>query len=274
MIETVQHDDVTAYRLSWWRSRLRGFSVTVYRVRDALIDTGYPRARDALSDTLTRAPVRGALLTHHHEDHAGNVQWLADSGVPLGMSNATEQILRKLPHIGLYRRITWGAMASLTGDIARFHDASLALIASPGHSPDHHVVFDHTTGTLFSGDLFLGVRMKIAHWYESPTQHVRSLRACIAMQPTRVFCAHRGLLPSGTAMLAAKADWLEDVIARVLALAAQGVDATTIREQLLGPLDSTHWISFGDYSADHIVRAILRDSMINDLSDPALRARE
>ena len=262
MIETIQHNDVTAYRLSWWRSRLRGFSVTVYRVRDVIIDTGYPGGRPSLASALERAPVRGALLTHHHEDHAGNVHWLADNGVPVGMSNDTAVILSKLPRIGLYRRFTWGAMPAFSSDAPPFHDASLSLIATPGHCPDHHVVFDRETGTLFSGDLFLGVRIKIAHWYESPSQQVRSLRACIAMQPSRVFCAHRGLLPSGVAMLTAKADWMEDMIGRVLRLSEQGLDATSIREQVFGPLDSTHWISFGDYSADHIVRAILRDSLI------------
>ena len=245
--------------------------MTVYRVRDVLIDTGYPSARDTLSSILASAPIRGALLTHHHEDHAGNVQWLVDNHVPLSMSQSTEQILRKLPHIGLYRRVTWGAMSSLTGDVKPLHDASLEMIATPGHSPDHHVVFDRETGTLFSGDLFLGVRMKIAHWYESPVQQVRSLRACMALTPTRVLCAHRGLLPNGTAMLDAKATWLEDVIARVLALAEKGLDATTIREQIFGSLDSTHWISFGDYSADHIVRAILRDSLIDDTSIAAIK---
>jgi glyoxylase-like metal-dependent hydrolase (beta-lactamase superfamily II) len=253
------HDDVTAYRLSWWRSRAIGYSVCVYRVRDVLIDTGYPAAHREVSQLVRAAPVRGAYVTHQHEDHAGNAPWLARHGVPLAMDERTLAELRSPHRIGLYRHITWRAMRPLSTPFAPFVDPTLTLVHTPGHSPDHHAVWDEQTGTLFAGDLFLGVRVKLAHAYEQPYAHVQSLRAMIARGPARVFCAHRGLLRDGPALLAAKADWMESQIDRVERLARDGADVPRIRAEVLGPRDSTHWISAGDYSPDHWIRAVLRD---------------
>lgn len=259
VIERTEHDDVTAYRLSSWGSRLAGYRVHVFRVRDVLIDTGFPAAQRELASLLEPEPIRGAIVTHQHEDHAGNVAWLAARGVPMRMSEATHRALRQPTRIGLYRHVTWRAMQPLQNDLIPLHDPSLSLVHAPGHSPDHHVVWDHDTNTVFAGDLFLGVRVRVAHVYESPAQQLRALRDVIARQPSRVFCAHRGLLPDGVDLLAAKAAWLELLIAQVHALSETGLGVDAIRAQLLGPRGRTHWISAGDYSPDHIVRAILRD---------------
>ena len=259
VIERTAHGDVTAYRLSSWGSRLAGYRVHVFRVRDVLIDTGFPAAQRELASLLEQEPIRGAIVTHQHEDHAGNVAWLAARGVPIRIPEETCRALLQPAPMGLYRHLTWRAMRPLRHDLVPLHDPSLSLVHAPGHSPDHHVVWDHETNTVFSGDLFLGVRVRVAHAYESPAQQVRALRGVIARQPSRVFCAHRGLLPDGVNMLAAKAEWLESVIEQVVSAADAGLNISAIRDQVLGPRGRTHWISAGDYSPDHIVRAILRD---------------
>jgi glyoxylase-like metal-dependent hydrolase (beta-lactamase superfamily II) len=268
VIERTVTGDVTAYRLSWWRSRLIGFHVHVFVARQAMIDTGFPGAQHALEQIVGKEHVRGAFITHHHEDHAGNVPWLAEHGVPMTMDAErgvpmtmdarTEHAVRAPEPIGMYRRVTWQSMRALAHPVTPFDADGFQLVPAPGHSPDHHVVWDAETGTLFAGDLFLGVRLKVGHWYDDPRAHVRALHTCIARSPERVFCAHRGLLREGVRLLALKAEWLETLIARVEALAGEGLDHATIRARALGTRGMTHWASFGDYSPDHIVRAILR----------------
>lgn len=253
---------MTAYRLSWWRSRAIGYSVNVYVVRGVLIDSGFPAAQHDVAQLVKAEQVRGAYITHQHEDHAGNAAWLAHHGVPLAMADATYESIRHPHRIGLYRHVTWRAMRPLSSPFARLVDEGFALLPTPGHSPDHHAVFDTQTNTLFAGDLFLGVKVRHGHSYESPRATVASLRDMIARAPLRVFCAHRGLLPNGTAMLEAKARWMEDAIARVETMAREGARVGTIRDEVLGKRDSTHWISAGDYSPDNLVRAIARDAGI------------
>jgi ribonuclease/clavin/mitogillin len=272
VIERTVTGDVTAYRLSWWRSRLIGFHVHVFVVRHAMIDTGFAGARREVAQIVTDEQVRGAFITHHHEDHAGNVPWLAQRGVPMTMDPRTEHALRAPEPIGLYRRVTWQAMQPLTHPVAPFVADGLQLASAPGHAPDHHVVWDAETGTLFAGDLFLGVKLKVGHWYDDPRAHVRALHACIARSPAQVYCAHRGLLRGGPQLLTLKAEWLESLIARVEGLARDGMDRASIRAQVLGARGMTHWASFGDYSPDHIVRAILRPIESSPSSPPGPHA--
>lgn len=264
MIERTRHDDATALRLTWWRSRLVGLAVHAFIVRDVLIDTGFPALEGEIAEIVSERRPRGALVTHQHEDHAGNVERLAALGIPLGMSDATRAVVSAEQSIGFYRHFTWRAMRPLRTPHETFHDDSLELVQAPGHSADHHVVWDHQTDSLFAGDLFLGVKVRVAHSYESPSGLVASLRAMANRKPRRVFCAHRGLVPGGAGALHAKADWLEALIARVTALHREGAKASEIRVRALGAHGLVHWFSAGDYSPDNLVRAIIRECNDDD----------
>lgn len=235
-----------------------GFSVHVFAVRGVLIDCGFPRVAREVSALVDRLRPRGALITHRHEDHAGNVEMLARQGIPIDASPDTLARVRLPRRIGAYRRVTWGAMPPLTTPVRPFRDQSLELVPTPGHSEDHHAVWDHETGTVFLGDLFLGVKVRVAHAYETPRAHVASLRSIVARAPARVFCSHRGLLRGGTSLLVSKIDWMQRVIERIDAMHDAGADVTTIRRTVIGRRSSTHWFSRGDYSPDHLVRAVLR----------------
>ena len=73
MIALTTHDDVTRLELSSRRSRLVGYSVSAYLVRGVLVDTGFPALARELERFLAERRPRGVLVTHEHEDHAGNV---------------------------------------------------------------------------------------------------------------------------------------------------------------------------------------------------------
>lgn len=260
MLSLTTHDDVTALELSWWRSRAAGLSVFAYVVRGVLIDTGFPASWGALARYLETTRIRGVLVTHYHEDHAGNVSRLVALGARVAISDATLALIRNPDRIGLYRHITWTAMRAFSAPIVPFVDTSFELIATPGHSPDHHAVWDHETSTLFAGDLFLGVKVRIAHLHEQPRAHVAALRAMVSRAPSRVFCGHRGLLPNGMALLAAKADWMEATIEHIESRAREGRSISAIRKELFGARGLTDLFSAGDYSAENLIRAVLRES--------------
>ena len=263
MIERTEHGDVSQLRLTWWRSRLIGFAVNVFVVRDALIDTGFPAVEKDVVRFAREHNIRGALVTHQHEDHAGNVEPLAAGGVPLRMSALTHDVIAHEQHIGFYRKFTWQSMRPLRTQFEAFSDDSLELVSTPGHSHDHHVVWDRHTDTLFAGDLFLGVKVRVAHTYENPRQLVSSLRAMTKRNPKRVFCAHRGLIPNGARALEAKADWLEGIMERIAQLHASGVSDNEIRKRVLGERGLAHWFSVGDYSPDNLVKAALREQQLD-----------
>jgi glyoxylase-like metal-dependent hydrolase (beta-lactamase superfamily II) len=172
------------------------------------------------------------------------------------MAAGTRAALRDVGRLPVYRRATWGRMASLATEPPAFDPAPFALVATPGHAPDHHAVWDAARATLYGGDLFLGVRVRIAHAHEDPRLLARSLRAAAALRPARLFDAHRGLVPDPVARLEAKAAWVEDTIARIEALVDRGWTDARVRQAVLGREEWTGVVSRGEYSRGNWVRAV------------------
>src|SRR5206468_13020577 len=144
-----------------------------------------------------------------HEDHAGNAPTFA-AWLPMWMHALTEQKLRERPRVKLYRHYTWGRPPALSATLTPFDLSPFRLVHTPGHSADHHVVFDPRTATLFSGDLWLGVKVRVMGRHENPYEIINSLTQVIALAPKRMFDAHRGLVDQPIAALEAKRAWLQD----------------------------------------------------------------
>ncbi len=256
-----RHDDVTRVELASPASRLVGYTASAYLVDTAdgptLVDTGFPLGWRTLRRVLATTPaLRGAVVTHKHEDHAGNVAALSRAGVPLAMAAATRAAIGAVPRVGAYRRYTWGVMAPLPPDAPAFDPAPLVLVPTPGHTSDHHAVWHPERETLFGGDLFLGVAVRIAHPSEDPRALARSLRAAAALRPRRLFDAHRGLVADPVAALEAKARWLDDAVGEVERRIDAGWPDARIRDAILGGESMTGRISRGDYSRLGFVRAV------------------
>jgi glyoxylase-like metal-dependent hydrolase (beta-lactamase superfamily II) len=236
MLTLERHDDVTRVRMSSWRGRSVGYDVSAYLVRGVLVDTGFPRAADALGRLLDAQRVGGVMVTHWHEDHAGNAALMAARGLPMAIAPQTVEQLRApaARAIRFYRRFVWGIAFPVTSTVVPLQGNALRLVPTPGHTPDHHVVWDDERATLFSGDLFLGVKVRATFPDEDPRQLIASLRAAAALGPRRMFDAHRGLVPGPAAALAAKADWLEETVAQIDARIDEGWDDRAIRAHVLG----------------------------------------
>ena len=132
MIEVSTHGDVTRLRMWTRRSAAIGYDVSAYLVRGVLIDSGFRHVEADLIRTLTRLRARGGIVTHWHEDHAGNAPMLADV-LPMFMSPATEAKLRERPRIKVYRHVTWGRPLPLRKPLEPFDFSPLQFIATPGH---------------------------------------------------------------------------------------------------------------------------------------------
>jgi glyoxylase-like metal-dependent hydrolase (beta-lactamase superfamily II) len=251
--------DVTRVRMSSVGSRFARLDVSAYVVRGVMIDSGFHRVRHALAAAIHTLGVRGVIVTHWHEDHAGNVPMLAELGIPILMRQDTADILRRRPAIQLYRRVVWGHPPALAVDPIAFDVPGLEAFHAPGHSTDHQVVFDHETGTLFSGDLWLGVRSRVLHASEDPYVIVQSLRRAAALRPSRMFDAHRGLVADAVSALEARADWLEETLADVQRLVLDGWSDARIVTRVLGGEELSAWASHGDYSRRNLVKAVRRN---------------
>ena len=256
MIELETVGDVTRVIMSTRWSRAFGYTVSAYVYRGLVIDTGFPDVAGEFGALLDRVRPSGVVLTHHHEDHAGNISAVARRTLPLATAPATLEALRAGERAGLYRRVVWGTLAPLAAPPAPFEADGLTLLHTPGHSADHHAAWDAEREILFAGDLFLGVRVRVARPGEDPRRLARSLRAAAELRPRLMFDAHRGAVPEPARALAAKADWIEETVAAIDRRIAQGWGDATIARDVLGPEDLVGYVSMGDLSRRNFVRAV------------------
>lgn len=240
--------------------RTAGIGVSVHVLRGVMIDCGFHRARHAVQQALTPLGVAGVIVTHWHEDHAGNVDTLARLGVPISMRADTEAKLRAFPSIYLYRQAVWGKPPALGAHVVPFSAHGFECVHTPGHSTDHQIVFDRETGTLFSGDLWLGVRARIVHAAEDLRAIVESLRIATALNPERMFDAHRGPVPHPVRSLNAKAEWMTNTIGEIERRIADGWSDREIVKRILGGEETAAYISHGEYARANFVRSLRKES--------------
>jgi glyoxylase-like metal-dependent hydrolase (beta-lactamase superfamily II) len=257
MIDVTRHDDVVRLRMWTWSSALVGYDVSAYLVRGVLVDTGFRHVRRELERVLSEMTLRGIAVTHWHEDHAGNAPTLAER-FPMWMPAYTEQKLRERQQVKLYRHFTWGRPAALEESLEPFDAAPLQTIPTPGHSPDHHVVFDPETETLFSGDLWLGVKVRVMGASENPYEIITSLDRAIALQPKRMFDAHRGPVESPRAALEAKRNWLQHTVGEIERRLDAGDSEHSILRAVLAGEETTAFVSEGEYSRRNLIRTVQR----------------
>jgi glyoxylase-like metal-dependent hydrolase (beta-lactamase superfamily II) len=257
MLQITRHDDVTRVRGTTRGSRAFNYEVSAYLVRGVLVDTGCPALAPELLRWLDDARPSGALVTHYHEDHAGNVPALVARGVPVGMVPQTLERIRRPVPIGRYRRLCWGSPTALARDPEPFAHPALRLIHAPGHTSDHHVVWDAERETVFGGDLFIGVKVRIAHPGEDVRGQPAVLRRIAALRPKRFFDAHRGPVERPVEALLAKAQWIDDVVGAIARRHGEGWIARAIEREVLGRGDFTGWFSRGDYAKRNVVLSVI-----------------
>ena len=250
--------DVVRLRMISVAGQLVGVGVSVYVIRGVMIDTGFDRARAAVVDAVSRLQVHGVIVTHWHEDHAGNAAALARIGVPVFMRDDTAAILWQRPDIHLYRKFVWGRPPALDVEPRPVIAHGLECHHTPGHSHDHQVVWDRETGTLFSGDLWLGVRSRILHSSEDPYVIVESLRHAAALGPERMFDAHRGPVKKPVAALTSKAEWMTETLGEIERRVGEGASDRAIVKEVLGGEQLAALLSHGEYARRNFVRAVRR----------------
>jgi glyoxylase-like metal-dependent hydrolase (beta-lactamase superfamily II) len=258
MLQVERHGDVERLHFSTWRSRRAGYSVSCYAVRGIIVDAAFADAGPELLEWIRANKPQGVIVTHAHDDHGGNAQLLAREGVPMQMAADTEQLLRTPQKRGLHRKWAWGPMPLLRDRVTPFVASGLEIIEARGHSPDHYVVFDPTTETVFAADLFLSVKVRVAHpvHREDVRQQIGSVRKIAAMKPKRVFDAHRGLLKDGVTLLNAKADWMEQTVGQIDRRIVDGWSDPPIVREVFGREPLFTYVTMGDWSHANFVASV------------------
>ena len=172
----------------------------------ALVDAGVGRAEhlDALVQALAGAALRRVFITHSHTDHA--------SGLPA--------LKGRWPSL----EVVFGAR-----DGARFPagDATLRVVRTPGHSPDHLCFFDEDAGDLYCGDLLRagGTVVIPARHGGDLRDYLASLRRIRALAPKRLFPGHGRIITDAVALIDEYIAHRDERDRQILAAISRGADS-------------------------------------------------
>jgi glyoxylase-like metal-dependent hydrolase (beta-lactamase superfamily II) len=189
-----------------------------------LVDTNWTKTASAILAAAQKlaAPIRRIALTHVHGDHVGSLdplhQALPDAEVLVGVREArlmARDFSLDAGEAQTKPRGDFPVVATRPTEPLQPGDmvGSLRVVASPGHTPGHIAFLDTRDGTLIAGDAFftytgIGVsgmlRMRfpfslMATW-DKPTA-LRSARALVALQPTRLAVGHGPVLEAPEASM-------------------------------------------------------------------------
>ncbi len=260
-VEEFKVDNVEAINLGFNYFGKPYMSVHCYIIDGILIDTGQPLMRKDLIKILRTKKFHKVILTHFHEDHSGNAAEIKKEfntdiyGSYLTMKNMARSY-RILP----YQHFMWGRtdlvdMKPLP-EIIEGKNLSLKPISTPGHSKDHTVYYEKNRGFLFSGDLFLGDKIKYFRRDENYNEIISSINKILRLDFDSVFCAHRPQLKKGKVMFKRKLDFLLNFKGEVNHLYQKGYDEKSIIKTISNKeVTVVKWITFGDASLANMVRA-------------------
>lgn len=267
MLEERRWGEVVGFRMarSWWGRGL--YFTAAYLVDGLLIDTGCAYTARELARALGDRPVVQVVNTHRHEDHIGGNGLLQRlRGVPIRAPAGAlpyVEVPRRL-RLHLYRRLFWGwpepSEAQPLGDEVLTDHYCFAVVATPGHTPEHVAFYEPREGWLFSGDAFVGGRDRALMADSDIHAIIASLRRILDLDPRWLFPGSGKPRERPAEEVRAKVRYLEDLRDRVLALHEQGLPAQAIRDRVLGRETFLAWATFGHMSGLNLVRSCLRDA--------------
>lgn len=238
-------------------------SVYIFHVDSLLVDTGPYHLRKKVVSMLNFSKIEKILLTHHHEDHSGNAALLSNRCKtevylhPYGVAK-----LSKGFNILPYQHLLFGkapsVQAEICPEIIEGDNITIRAIHTPGHSKDHTVYLVEEEGWLFTGDLYVGEKIRFFRVDENIHQQIDSLRKILKLDFDTLYCSHRAHLPNGRTLLKRKLDYLEGFREKVQALHQNGSPEKEIIKRLRVKNDMPiKLFTMGNASFSHMVKSSL-----------------
>lgn len=267
VIREANYGDVRYFEMARSAGGIALRTTGVYLVDGLLIDTGPPNLGREFEVWATDLEIGQVVLTHHHEDHVGNSAMLERRMgiVPFASERALVRLVNPQP-LEFYRRLVWGSPRAIPQGGTQIVPPAIEtrqfrfrVIETPGHSDDHICLYEEKRGWLFSGDLYISSHLKYVRADEDVHLLLRSLEKVLALEPTRMFCAHRGEVAEPRQALRRKIDYLEELGGRIRALHRAGLSAEEIRKRLFPSPTLMEIITRGHFSRANFIRAFLRE---------------
>ena len=266
VVKTYQFDSVEIIQLVYGPIGPPLMSVFMYVVDGLIIDTAQHHMAKVVLELLSKKSVSRIVLTHHHEDHSGNAAMIGrQHAIPvIAHPLAVEKLRRSFPILP-YQRLVWGKAPAVSAtplaDVVETNRFAFTPIHTPGHSKDHIVLFEKQRGWLFSGDLYLGERIKYFRSDEDICDQIASLKKLMNLNFDILFCGHNPRLKNGKQQIRNKLQFLEDLYGNARKLAEKGWSEKAVIKALDPKNDrGVKWLTMGNVSFANMIRSALAPS--------------
>ncbi len=199
-----------------------------YYVDGMLIDTGPPKALEAVKPLYEQLEIDFVCLTHSHEDHCGTAPYLANRcGIPVYAHENAIEICEKPAQYPLYRQYIWGLRdegfpVKPLKKTFQSRSYTWEVIETPGHAYDQVAFYNREKGWLFSGDIYVTPKTRLILSWEHIRDTMESLKRVLAYDFEHMFCGHAGYVKDGKRALQMKLDDLEEKKEEILDLYYKG----------------------------------------------------
>lgn len=264
--ETFKFEEVVGLRFGYKPFGGPKLITHIYYVDGLLIDTGQSKLRSEIIARTKGLDVSQIFVTHHHEDHTGNITSLQQiHHCKVYAPALCCQMMKNPPRLSWIQKLTWGdrpAHTELTPVIDKIETENyqFELIPIPGHAPDMVALYEPDRQWLFSADLFINSYIGYFLKDESILQQIESTKRILKLDFETMFCCHNPKLTNGKEELTKKLTFLESFYQDISELYHKGYSANEIFKGLgLKENRLVKIFSGGALSKLNMVKSVIRD---------------
>ena len=239
--------------------------VCCFYVDKLLIDTAQYNARQKVLATFQNKKIDQIALTHWHEDHTGNAAglYLQHQATVFAHPFTAEKLctgFKVLP----YEQYMFGRIKPYAVPTKPFPEKittenfEFVPIHTPGHSSDHTVILEPNKGWLFSGDLFVSIKIKYFRRGEDLGEQIESIKKVLQYDFEVIFCGHFPQFKNGKELFQKKLQYFEDFYGKVKHYYLQGLESKQIMKAL--KIKEIHWLKYAtcsDVSVELMVQSVI-----------------
>ena len=266
VIEQFEFEEVRGYKFGKSPFGKPKMVSHIYFIDGLMIDTGHTRMASEIFNQVKDLPVQQIFITHHHEDHSGNIARMQTHfNCPVYASELCSEMMKSPPPTSFAQKMSWGSRPAFKNIISNSNfieteNFQFEIIPIPGHAVDMVALYEPNKKWLFSSDLYVNSYIAYFLENESTLEQTNSIKIILELDFDVLLCGHNPQFRNGKAKLKKKLLFLEKFYKEVSELYEKKYSPTQIFKELkFKESQMVKFLSQGNLSRMNMVKSVIRD---------------